>query len=180
MPRDLRSSALSALMGGEKLSPRAPKPDESPAAGGRTGGAKPARRVVPTSEEGTEPVAQGKVPKRNSTDDAGQAARAGAGSTKQTRGQGKVAKRPIKHVAPAADAPAADAPVADAPVPAADGYVGRSQYQRKRRGLVAKVAVHLSPDVAAALRRAGAVGDENGINMSEIVETLLVQAGYGS
>ena len=175
MPRDLRSSALSALMGGEKLSPRAPKPEESPTAGGHTAETKPTQRVTPKSEKGTEPVAQGKVPKRNSTDDAGHAAEATAESTKQTRGQGKVAKRPIKHVAPAADAP-----VADVPVPAADGYVGRSQYQRKRRGLVAKVAVHLSPDVAAALRRAGAVGDENGINMSEIVETLLVQAGYGS
>ena len=62
---------------------------------------------------------------------------------------------------------------------APDGYVGRSRYKRKKRGIVAKVAVHLSPDVADALRRAGAVGDENGTNMSEIVEALLRQAGYG-
>ena len=62
---------------------------------------------------------------------------------------------------------------------APDGYVGRSQYKRKKRGVVSKVAVHLSPDVADALRRAGAVGDENGTNMSEIVETLLQRAGYG-
>lgn len=61
---------------------------------------------------------------------------------------------------------------------APDGYVGRSQYKRKGRGLVSKVAVHLSPEVATALRRAGAVGDKNGANMSEIVETLLVRAGY--
>ena len=64
-------------------------------------------------------------------------------------------------------------------VPAADGYVGRSRYKRKKRGVVAKLAVHLSPDVADALRRAGAVGDENGSNMSEIVEALLRRAGYG-
>ena len=62
---------------------------------------------------------------------------------------------------------------------APDGYVGRSQYKRKKRGVVSKVAVHLSPGVADALRRAGAVGDENGTNMSEIVETLLQRAGYG-
>ena len=62
---------------------------------------------------------------------------------------------------------------------APDGYVGRSRYKRKKRGIVAKVAVHLSPDVADALRRAGAVGDENGSNMSEIVEALLRRAGYG-
>lgn len=64
-------------------------------------------------------------------------------------------------------------------VPAPDGYVGRSRYKRKKRGVVAKLAVHLSPDVADALRRAGAVGDENGSNMSEIVEALLRRAGYG-
>ncbi|OZC01345.1 hypothetical protein [Rubricoccus marinus] len=73
-------------------------------------------------------------------------------------------------------------PKRKAPEPAVeaapDGYVGKSQYQRKRRGLVSKVAVHLSPNVASALRRAGAVGDENGSNMSEIVEALLVRAGY--
>ena len=62
---------------------------------------------------------------------------------------------------------------------APDGYVGRSQYKRKKRGVVSKVAVHLSPGVADSLRRAGAVGDENGTNMSEIVETLLQRAGYG-
>ena len=66
-----------------------------------------------------------------------------------------------------------------ASLPAADGYVGRSRYKRKKRGVVAKLAVHLSPDVADALRRAGAVGDENGSNMSEIVEALLRRAGYG-
>ena len=68
---------------------------------------------------------------------------------------------------------------ASMPTPAADGYVGRSRYKRKKRGVVAKLAVHLSPDVADALRRAGAVGDENGSNMSEIVEALLRRAGYG-
>ena len=175
MPRDLRSSALSALMGGEKLSSRAPKPDETPAAGGRTDEAKPTQRVSSKSGESSEPAVQGEASKQNSAGDDGLKVPEIAETTKQARGQGRGTRRPTK---PAASV--ADAPVADAPVPAADGYVGRSQYQRKRRGLVAKVAVHLSPDVAAALRRAGAVGDENGINMSEIVETLLVQAGYGS
>ena len=70
-------------------------------------------------------------------------------------------------------------PKTDGVVPAPDGYVGRSRYKRKKRGVVAKLAVHLSPDVADALRRAGAVGDENGSNMSEIVEALLRRAGYG-
>ena len=70
-------------------------------------------------------------------------------------------------------------PQTDGVTPAPDGYVGRSRYKRKKRGVVAKLAVHLSPDVADALRRAGAVGDENGSNMSEIVEALLRRAGYG-
>lgn len=166
MARDLRSSALSALMGGQKPPTRAEKggetlPAESPGVAvevavqtpattrteGRIGGAQQADR-----EKDAEPPTR--APSRVARTDA-----ATPGSARETS-----TKRASKATA----------------APAADGYVGRSQYQRKRRGLVSKVAVHLSPDVAAALRVAGAVGDENGLNMSEIVETLLVQAGYGS
>ena len=93
----------------------------------------------------------------------------------------KGTSRPAK-TRPAKPKKAAERTTDDAasmPTPAADGYVGRSRYKRKKRGVVAKLAVHLSPDVADALRRAGAVGDENGSNMSEIVEALLRRAGYG-
>jgi hypothetical protein len=58
-------------------------------------------------------------------------------------------------------------------------YVGASTYERKGRGEVKKLAVYLSPDVAAALREAGFRGTEHGENMSEIVETLLRENGYG-
>lgn len=44
--------------------------------------------------------------------------------------------------------------------------------------MISKVTVGLRPDVAIALRAAGAIGDHNGDNMSEIVETLLINAGY--
>lgn len=166
MARDLRSSALSALMGGQKHTPRTEKgrggaPNENPDVAVEV--AVPTLKTTRTESrargalqsdppKGTEPVAGA----------SNRVARTEAEKPSSARGTGT--KRVPKTTA----------------APAADGYVGRSQYQRKRRGLVSKVAVHLSPDVAAALRVAGAVGDENGLNMSEIVETLLVQAGYGS
>ncbi len=164
MPRDLRSSALSTLMGGQKPSPREATADES-----RAGTKQDIEAAVPhpapvnvepgvrqktQEDEGAPPAAASRRLARTDTDKPSSAGEKGRG-----------AKR--------------NAQAAAAATPAADGYVGRSQYQRKRRGLVTKVAVHLSPDVAAALRIAGAVGDKNGLNMSEIVETLLVQAGYG-
>ena len=141
--RDLRSNALSALMGGAPT--------------------KPAQNVppAPQADEKEEPPEQAEKP------------------TAQPRAK---AAAPEKPQTARASAPkwkpksAAPEPVVEA---APDGYVGKSQYRRKRRGLVSKVAVHLSPDVARALRQAGAVGDENGSNMSEIVEALLVRAGYG-
>ena len=88
-------------------------------------------------------------------------------------------QKPPTRPTPRRGGKAEKAPKTRADGAAPDGYVGRSRYKRKKRGIVAKVAVHLSPDVADALRRAGAVGDENGTNMSEIVEALLRRAGYG-
>lgn len=174
MPRDLRSSALSALMGGQKPSPRAEKADESRAGTKQDIEAKVAvpNPAPEKNKVETDPGAQKKTREKEvvpSADASRQVARTDTEKQGDSREKGRGVKRNAQATASAAATPA----------PAADGYVGRSQYQRKRRGLVTKVAVHLSPDVAAALRMAGAVGDENGLNMSEIVETLLVQAGYG-
>ncbi len=59
------------------------------------------------------------------------------------------------------------------------GYIGRSTYRRKRAGLQKKIAIYVSPGVAAALRRAAATGDDpRGASMGEIVESLLRAHGY--
>lgn len=168
MARDLRSSALSALMGGQKPTPRTEKGGEGLSAENRDVAVEVAVPTPATTRT------KGKTGGAQQSDRQKDAEPLGRESNRVARTE--TAKPSSARGTSTNRVPKATA----APAPAADGYVGRSQYHRKRRGLVSKVAVHLSPDVAAALRVAGAVGDENGLNMSEIVETLLVQAGYGS
>ena len=121
-------------------------------------GAAPARRATESASPSTPTDSPPEPAERGSEVQASEAA-----STRRREPKARTSKSPPKRRA-------------DRPAP--DGYVGKSQYRRKKRGVVTKVAVHLSPAVATALRRAGAVGDANGSNMSEIVETLLVRAGY--
>lgn len=171
MPRDLRSSALSALMGAQKPSPRAAMANENRGETKQDIEVKVAAPNPETDENNVDgdPRARRRAQEEGvpaPSDVSGRAAGTDTAKPSGAREKGRGGKR-------------IQTPASASAAPAADGYIGRSQYQRKRRGLVTKVAVHLSPDVAAALRMAGAVGDENGLNMSEIVETLLVKAGYG-
>lgn len=162
--RDLRSNALSSLMGGAPAKPTGgPAESRSRADGAARGQERDASVPAPPAPD---------KPAREKPQQAG-------ASTKTSRAPGA----PKRASAPKARAPKASAPKAERATPAEparpDGYVGRSRYQRKGRGIVVKLAFHLSPDVARALRQAGAVGDANGENMSDIVETLLRRAGYG-
>lgn len=58
-------------------------------------------------------------------------------------------------------------------------YLGGGLYAYKGR-TARKLSVYVSPDLVPALKSAGASGkDPRGNDMSEIVETLIREAGYG-
>lgn len=82
---------------------------------------------------------------------------------------------PAKRSAPAAKA---------APTPEArkggTNYLGDGMYLYKGRE-ARKMSVYVSPELVPALKAAGASGkDPRGGDMSEIVESLIREAGYGS
>ena len=82
---------------------------------------------------------------------------------------------PAKRSAPAAKA----APTTEAPK-GGTNYLGDGMYLYKGRE-ARKMSVYVSPELVPALKAAGASGkDPRGGDMSEIVESLIREAGYGS
>ena len=73
------------------------------------------------------------------------------------------------------------APEAKAPTAGKGGsnYLGDGMYLYKGRK-ARKLSVYVSPELVPALKSAGASGkDPRGVDMSEIVESLIREAGYG-
>lgn len=58
------------------------------------------------------------------------------------------------------------------------GHVGAGLIRTHKRGTVHRLHAAIDVDVFACLKRAAALGDDNGSSISEIVETALRQAGY--
>lgn len=153
-PKDaLKGNALSSLMGGGP--PPGPKGKPGPARPSRKSDEESPRRTEPRRER---PAASAQSEGRGDAEGRGGGVpsspprRARSDGGRERRGSGQ-------RVDPR--------------------YVGASTYERKGRGEVKKVAFYLSPEVAEALREAGFRGTEHGENMSEIVETLLRENGYG-
>ena len=75
--------------------------------------------------------------------------------------------------------PAKAASEAPAQATGTSNYLGGGLYAYKGR-TARKLSVYVSPDLVPALKSAGASGkDPRGNDMSEIVETLIREAGYG-
>lgn len=101
------------------------------------------------------------------------------GATRRTTAE---VPRPVSTPRKAGRAKATSAKAAvEATVPATgtSNYLGGGLYAYKGR-TARKLSVYVSPDLVPALKSAGASGkDPRGNDMSEIVETLIREAGYG-
>ena len=87
-------------------------------------------------------------------------------------------KSPAKAAARARPAKAAPAPKATVGK-GGTNYLGNGRYLYKGRE-ARKLSVYVSPELVPALKAAGASGkDPRGGDMSEIVESLIREAGYG-
>ena len=104
--------------------------------------------------------------------------------TKEAAAKAPPAERaPAKEKPPAKAArarPAKAAPAAKATVgKGGTNYLGNGRYLYKGRE-ARKLSVYVSPELVPALKAAGASGkDPRGGDMSEIVESLIREAGYG-